>query len=90
MFEYKTKGTCSQKMMLDIDDDGVIRECRVVKGCTGNLQGISRLVVGRHVDEVIDSLSGIRCPGADDTTTSCPDQLANALKEWKATKAHAG
>ncbi len=75
---YRTKGTCSSKIDLDMDQDHIIRSVRFTGGCNGNLQGISKLVVGRKAEEVIDSLEGIRCGFK---STSCPDQLAKALKD---------
>lgn len=76
-YEYKTKGTCSQYIYFDIEDDK-IRNVEFLGGCNGNLQGISRLVEGMSVGEAIGRLEGIHC-GAK--PTSCPDQLATALKE---------
>ncbi len=75
---YRTKGTCASKIDLDMDADHIIRSVRFTGGCNGNLQGISRLVVGRKAEDVIESLEGIRCGFK---STSCPDQLAKALKE---------
>lgn len=75
---YRTKGTCASKIDLDIDRDHIIRSVRFTGGCNGNLQGISKLVVGRKAEDVIESLEGIRCGYKK---TSCPDQLAQALKE---------
>lgn len=72
---YNTRGVCSRQMKIVIDND-VIDSLEVIGGCNGNLKGISALVKGRRVDEVINSLRGIRC---HDKNTSCPDQLANAL-----------
>ena len=80
MYEYKTTGTCSQKILFDIyEEDGVkkVKDVKFVGGCHGNTQGISKLVEGMRIDEVIDRLTGIKC-GLK--STSCPDQLANALK----------
>ena len=79
-YEYTPRGVCSRKMILEIEDD-VITELKVEGGCNGNLQGISSLVKGMKVDEVIERLAGIRC-GAK--PTSCPAQLAEALKQFKA------
>ena len=76
-FVYKPKGVCSREMTLEIED-GVIRRLQIKGGCPGNLQGISRLVEEMAVDTAIKKLEGIRCGRK---TTSCPDQLANALKE---------
>lgn len=75
---YKTHGTCSRAISIDIDDQGCIREVRFVGGCDGNAKGICALVRGMHAGTVKDRLLGIRC-GAK--STSCPDQLAKALKE---------
>lgn len=75
-YTYTTKGTCSRLINISVDN-GVIEDVSFVGGCNGNLQGISRLVKGMKVDEAISRLDGIRC-GAK--STSCPDQLAQALK----------
>lgn len=75
---YRTKGTCSTKIDLDIDQDHIIRSVRFTGGCNGNLQGISKLVVGRKAEDIIETLEGIKCGFKN---TSCPDQLAKALKE---------
>ena len=74
---YQPKGTCSRQMTIEVED-GVVRSFQVEGGCHGNLQGISRLVEGMKVEEVIRRLSGIRCGMKP---TSCPDQLAQALKQ---------
>ncbi len=74
---YRTKGTCSTKIDLDIDPDHTIRSVLFTGGCNGNLQGISKLVAGRRAEEVIEVLEGTRCGFRN---TSCPDQLAQALK----------
>jgi len=73
---YRPKGVCSRMMMIEAED-GIIRHVEVVGGCDGNLQGISRLVEGMEVSEAIKRMEGIRCGGKP---TSCPDQLAQALK----------
>ena len=75
-YTYRPQGVCSQLMEVEVED-GRIRRVEVVGGCSGNLQGISRLVVGMDVDEAIRRMEGIRCGGKP---TSCPDQLARALK----------
>lgn len=77
---YKTQGTCSQYIDVTVDDNGVIQQVFFVGGCNGNLQGISKLVVGQKIDDVIEKLNGIRC---GDNYTSCPDQLCRALEELK-------
>ncbi len=78
--EYRTRGTCSQRISFDVKD-GKLSNVRFLGGCDGNLQGISRLVEGQDVDQVIALLEGIRCGFKP---TSCPDQLATALKQYKA------
>ena len=75
-FTYRPKGVCSQLMELDIED-GKVKNLEVTGGCSGNLRGISRLVEGMEVGEVIRRLEGTRC---GNSSTSCPDQLAKALK----------
>lgn len=75
--DYWPQGVCSQRMIVDVED-GVVRSLQVLGGCDGNLQGLSRLVVGMKVDDVITRLSGIHCGGKP---TSCPDQLSRALRE---------
>ena len=75
--DYKTKGTCSSRMLIEVED-GVVRDIQITGGCDGNLQGLSRLVTGMKVEDVISRLEGIRCGFKP---TSCPDQLAQALKE---------
>ena len=76
-FSFRPKGVCSQLMEIDIED-GKIANLTVLGGCSGNLQGISRLVQGMPVETVIEQLQGIRCGFKN---TSCPDQLARALTE---------
>jgi uncharacterized protein (TIGR03905 family) len=77
IMEYKPQGVCSRLIHFDIIDHKV-RNVSFVGGCSGNLQGISRLIEGMDVDEAISRIEGIRCGFKP---TSCPDQLANALKE---------
>ena len=76
-YEYKTKGTCSQRILFDVID-GCVYNVQFIGGCNGNLQGISKLVEGMNAEEVINRISGIHCGMKP---TSCPDQLATALKE---------
>lgn len=78
-YEYTPRGVCSRKMILEVED-GVITDLKVEGGCNGNLQGISSLVKGMKIDEVIERLSGIRCGSKP---TSCPAQLAEVLKQIK-------
>ena len=75
--EYTTKGTCSRKILFEVED-GKVHNVQFVGGCNGNTQGVARLVVGRSVDDVIKTLEGINCNGRG---TSCPDQLAKALEQ---------
>ena len=78
---YKTHGTCSRAIEIDIDTEkGIIADAAFVGGCSGNTQGVARLVEGMDIDEVIGRLEGIRCGFRP---TSCPDQLAKALKKYK-------
>lgn len=74
---YQTQGTCSKLIEFDVED-GIVNDVVFYGGCNGNLQGIARLVKGMKVDEVISRLEGINCGGKG---TSCPDQLAKALRE---------
>lgn len=80
MFIYKTAGVCSTEIQVEIKED-VIESVEFVRGCPGNLFGISALVKGMKVDEAIEKLQGIDCRGKG---TSCPDQLSKALVEYKA------
>ncbi len=74
---YRPKGVCSMRIKFDIED-GIVKNINFLGGCNGNLQGLSKLAEGRDAKEVISLLSGINCGGKG---TSCPDQLAKALKE---------
>ena len=76
-FTFYPQGTCSSQIDFDIDDQGVLRDVQFTGGCHGNLQGISTLVRGMRADEVVAKLQGIRCGYKN---TSCPDQLATALR----------
>ena len=78
MFEYKTHGTCSTQIDLEIED-GVITACTIHNGCRGNTAGLAKMVVGRKADDVKELLRGIPCRGA----TSCPDQLARAIDAYE-------
>lgn len=78
-YEYKTKGTCSRAILFDIENNKV-KNVQFIGGCNGNLKGIGSLVEGMDVDEVIARVEGISCGMK---STSCPDQLAKALKEAK-------
>lgn len=78
-FSYRPKGVCSQNMDIEIED-GKVTGLKVMGGCSGNLQGIAKLIEGMEIDEVINRLEGIRCGFKK---TSCPDQLAKALRQIK-------
>ena len=78
-FTFRPKGVCSQMMDIEVEDNKLV-SLKVMGGCSGNLQGISKLVEGMDIDEVISRLEGIRCGFKN---TSCPDQLAKALKMYK-------
>ena len=75
MYEYKTSGTCSQRILFDVEG-GKVKNVQFIGGCNGNLKGIAALVEGMDVDTVIERVQGIRCGMKK---TSCPDQLAQAL-----------
>ena len=74
---YKTKGVCSQEITFEVEDNK-LTNVRFIGGCSGNTQGVARLVEGMDVDEAIRRLDGIQC---GPRPTSCPDQLAKAIKE---------
>ena len=78
-YRYNPQGVCSMEMIFKIDN-GIIKSLKIIGGCPGNTVGISRLVVGKTVDEVIEMLKGIPCRTK---ATSCPDQVAKALEEYK-------
>lgn len=78
---YKTSGVCSREISFEIDEaNNTITALHFKGGCAGNAGGLIRLIVGMKVDDVINKLEGITC---DYKSTSCPDQLAKALKEWR-------
>lgn len=76
MIAYKTKGVCCNEISVDVKD-GIINEVKFSNGCDGNLKGIAQLAKGRKTDEIIPLISGIKCGARG---TSCPDQLAHALR----------
>ena len=78
MESYKTTGVCSRTIDFEVED-GILKNVKFNGGCAGNTQGVSKLAVNRPIDEVISLLEGIKCRN----NTSCPDQLAKALKEYK-------
>ena len=74
-YKYEPKGTCSKLIEFTVED-GILKDVKYTAGCNGNLQGISKLVEGMRVEDVIDKLKGLSCGMK---STSCPDQLARAL-----------
>lgn len=81
---YKTSGVCSTEIELDIEDDSeTIKSVSFKNGCAGNALGLSRLLIGMKVDDVINRLEGTTCGRK---STSCPDQLSKALMKWRSSK----
>ena len=74
---YRTKGVCSQAIQLEVEDD-VVKSVEFIGGCSGNTQGVARLVAGMKVEDAIARIEGIKC---GPRSSSCPDQLAKALRE---------
>lgn len=79
-YRYKPTGVCSREMIFNINEDNTIESLEVIGGCNGNLKGIGRLIKGMKIDDVIERLEGVEC---NIKNTSCPDQIAQALKEFK-------
>ena len=82
MFVYHTSGTCSRQIIFDVDENNIIHGVKFIGGCSGNLQGVGKLVEGRNIDELEGILSGIKCKN----NTSCPDQLSKAIAAYKKSK----
>ena len=82
MFVYHTSGTCSRQIIFDVDSENKIHGVKFIGGCSGNLQGVGKLVEGRNIDELEGLLSGIKCKN----NTSCPDQLSKAIIAYKKSK----
>lgn len=78
-YKYTPEGVCSMQMIFEIENN-IIKKLKIVGGCPGNTVGVSKLVEGRNIDEVIEMLKGIQCGIKG---TSCPDQVARALEEYK-------
>ena len=76
-YRYKPQGVCSTEIIVEVENN-IIKNLKVINGCNGNLQGLSRLVKGMSVNDVISRLEGVRCGRR---STSCPDQLCRALHE---------
>ena len=78
-YEFKTRGVCAQGIQFEVEND-IVTHVKFIGDCSGNTQGVARLAEGMSVDTVIAKLRGIRCGWK---STSCPDQLAQALEEMK-------
>ena len=78
--DYTPKGVCSRKIVAEIDDNNIITNIEITGGCPGNTKAVSKLCIGRNIDEIIELLQGTPCGIRN---TSCPDQLSIALKELK-------
>ena len=81
MESFMTVGTCSKQIIFKVNEN-VLTDCRFVNGCSGNLQAISKMSIGRNIDEIIEKFKDIKCRN----NTSCPAQLASALRQYKASK----
>lgn len=78
-YEYIPNGVCSRKMQFKIEND-IIKDIHIIGGCPGNLLGIRALIIGKNINDIINTLNGIKC---GIKTTSCPDQIAKALIKYK-------
>lgn len=76
--DYRPLGVCSRAIHVEVDENGIIHNVQFAGGCSGNTQGVARLVEGMEIHDAISRMEGIRCGSK---TTSCPDQLARALKQ---------
>lgn len=76
---FYPSGVCSRQYDIEVEDN-IIKDIHIIGGCNGNLQGISKLIIGHNIDDVVSKLEGIRCGGKP---TSCPDQISKALKAIK-------
>ena len=82
MFVYHTSGTCSRQIVFDVDSENNIHGVKFIGGCSGNLQGVGKLVEGKNINDLEALLSGIKCKN----NTSCPDQLSKAIAAYKKSK----
>lgn len=80
VIEFSPNNVCSRKMTIVVDENDIVIKCEINGGCQGNTTGLSRLVEGMKVSDVISKLEGITCRGSRNGLTSCPDQLAKGLK----------
>lgn len=79
MYTYLTSGTCSRQIIFEVDDENKLHGVKFIGGCSGNLQGVGRLVEGKDIDEIEALLAGVKCRNG----TSCPDQLSKAITAFK-------
>lgn len=79
MFTYYTSGTCSRQIIFEVDKDNKLHGVKFIGGCSGNLQGVGKLVEGKDIDEIEKLLAGVKCKN----NTSCPDQLSKAIAAYK-------
>ena len=84
MQSYRTQKTCCRQIIYEVDENNILTSVKFINGCSGNLQGIAKLAVGQNIDVIIEKLGGIICK----EQTSCPDQLAKALMDYKERKEH--
>ena len=78
-YRYEPEGVCSYEMIFEIDGD-VVKSLKIIGGCAGNTVGVSKLIENKKIDDIIKMLKGINCGSRG---TSCPDQIARALEEYK-------
>ncbi len=83
MESFRTNGTCSRQILFEVDENNILTDVKFIGGCAGGLQAISKLTCGKKVEDVINICQGIKCKNG----TSCPDQLAEALKHYLKQKA---
>ncbi len=79
IYEYNPVGVCSMKMIFEIEKN-IVKKLKIIGGCPGNTVGVSKLIEGKNIDEIIQMLKGIPCGSKE---TSCPDQISKALQEYK-------
>ena len=82
MATFRTKGSCSREIIFTVDENDTLTSVKFLGGCSGNLQAISRLVVGKKISDIVNTLKGIQCKNG----TSCPDQLTQALLDYEKRK----
>lgn len=78
MAVYRTRGTCSREIIFSVDKDNKLTDIKFLGGCSGNLQAVAKLIIGKDINDIVSQLKGIQCRNG----TSCPDQLSLALEEY--------